>query len=126
MPFYESGKIVLNRNESECFRKQLKAPDPVAATRRDAFLQEIDRMLSIEETEEGVILSPVVPEKSVFTDIYSPCSRECSLPYRGIARLKPIEYFPLHSERWSGKRDFYSEQCPATLSYHEAEFQDCA
>ena len=27
MPFYESGKIVLNRNESECFRKQLKAPD---------------------------------------------------------------------------------------------------
>ena len=74
MPFYESGKIVLNRNESECFRKQLKAPDPVAATRR----------------------------------------------------LKPIEYFPLHSERWSGKRDFYSEQCPANLSYHEAEFQDCA
>ena len=110
MPRYNNGRIYLNREESDCFNKQILSPDPISAQHRDAFLKEIERTLSIEETAEGVFLSPLAEESApiTFADTYSVCMRKNASLCRSDAVSGAYNLLS-RSDTWAQKESFYSE-----------------
>ena len=127
MPRYEAGRVLLNLDESERFAKQVFSPDPGAASRRDAFLREIKRTISVEETEEGVFLSALKEDNLpiIFTDRYSlrPHGRAVACRSLNISEAAPLLS---QSKKWPHKKTFYSESQISGVKRIKTGFSDFA
>lgn len=131
MPRYYNGKIFLNKEEGQLFRKQLLEPSVDAATLRDVFLDEINKSLIIEETIDGVYIDSVDDLQDVvrFSCSYSvPVSPTDMNILNGQAEIvfgpNDIE---IPSTEWTEVEGFYQNyEKDIETKFIDAEYPACA
>ena len=133
MPRYENGRFILNAKESQHFQNQLVSPDLEAARRRDAFLCEAEQMFSVQETDAGVLLSPLalstdIPHiTTIDSDSVYPVENTDPILLWYHRQPIPLDvHFSLREGVWMETQDFYSVQPSSALTYQESDFLDCA